>query len=303
MCILLSIITPSYNREGCLHKVFSSLASQTLQSFEWIVVDDGSTDETKQAISFFQEKKLFPIHYIYKENGGKHTAVNLGIKHAEGELTLILDSDDELPQNAVETIVRRWEEMQQSLSSDSMQTMGGLAFCMAHRDGQSITKMLHSQYILPIDACEIDLRYKYGIQGDICEVFRTDVLREFPFPEISGEKFCPEQLVWFRIAQRYKIRMYGDVLYMRDYLDGGLTDNIVRIRMNSPVATCMTYAEMLNYHIPIYQKAKAAINFFRFRDSMKHNHAVVSHVRWCWWVLRPIGRLMYIKDLKVISKL
>lgn len=304
MSFFLSILTPSYNRANYLSAIFHCLCQQTMATFEWLIVDDGSTDDTAHVVETIQQSKTtaFPIRYFRKANGGKHTAVNLGVKEAQGELVLILDSDDELLPNAVETIARRWVETQQSMSSGSMQTIGGMAFCMAHRNGESITNMLQPQQTLPIEAHEIDLRYKYGIQGDLCEVFRTDVLRKFPFPEIPGERFCPEQLVWFRIARQYKLRVYSDTIYLRDYLDGGLTDNIIRIRMNSPISTCMTYAEMMDYDIPLRQKTKAAINFFRFRNSINHCQGMVSCLKWYWWVLQPIGTLMYKQDLKTISK-
>lgn len=304
MPFFLSILTPSYNRANYLPAIFRCLCQQTMATFEWLIVDDGSTDDTAHVVKTIQQSKTtaFPIRYFHKANGGKHTAVNLGVKQTQGELVLILDSDDELPPNAVETIARRWAETQQSMSSDSMQTIGGMAFCMAHREGQSITNMPQPQKPFPIEAHEIGLRYKYGIQGDLCEVFRTDVLREFPFPEIPGERFCPEQLVWFRIARQYKLRMYSDTIYLRDYLEGGLTDNIVRIRMNSPISTCMTYAEMMHYNIPLRQKIKAAVNFFRFRNSMNHGEGAVPCLKWYWWILQPIGILMYREDLKTISK-
>ena len=153
---------------------------------------------------------------------------------------------------------------------------------------------------MPIDVNEIKLRYRYKVSGDVCEVFRTDVLREYPFPEIPGERFCPEQLVWFRIANRYQLRFYNEVVYLRDYLEGGLTDNIVRIRMKSPVATCMTYAEMLDYDIPCLHKVKAAINYWRFRCCVQAVTSQVPRVKCCWGIFRPMGYLMHIKDRKVI---
>lgn len=302
---MLSIITPSYNRAKFLPHILDSLCSQCNTEFEWLIIDDGSTDMTNHVVSAFKEKEVgFPVRYFYKENGGKHTAVNLGVQQARGELVLILDSDDELTSHATEIIARRWEETRQHVKAASLQSLAGMAFCMAHRSGSAITQSYQKQYVAPIEACETELRYQYGIQGDICEVFRTDVLRAFPFPEISGERFCPEQLVWFRIAQHYRLRFYDDVVYLRDYLEGGLTDNIVRIRMYSPISSCMTYAEMLYYDIPWWQKIKAAINFFRFRSCIgpTEHHAVPS-VRWHWWWAWPIGSLLHARDWRSISKL
>lgn len=299
---LLTVITPTYNRSDFICGIHENLQKQTCQDFEWVVVDDGSTDGTASVVEAMErcEQSLFDIQLVRKENGGKHTAVNAGVRVATGLLTLILDSDDELPTNAVETITRRWKETEYQHDVSSRGTLGGLAFCMSHRDGRIITTCKWKKIPMPIDVNEIKLRYRYKVSGDVCEVFRTDVLREYPFPEIPGERFCPEQLVWFRIANRYQLRFYNEVVYLRDYLEGGLTDNIVRIRMKSPVATCMTYAEMLDYDIPCLHKVKAAINYWRFRCCVQAVTSQVPRVKCCWGIFRPMGYLMHIKDRKVI---
>ena len=295
---MLSILTPTYNRSTCLPQIFKTLCQQTVAVFEWIIIDDGSDDDTEAMVAAWTKASAvsFPIRYRKKKNGGKHTAVNLGVQMAHGELVLILDSDDELPANAMEKITRRWLE---SGVPAADATCGGLAFCMAHRNGHRITTIGRGQTQQPIKADEIALRYQYGVRGDICEVFRTDVLREFPFPEQPGERFCPEQLVWFRIAQKYKLYFYEEVVYCRDYLESGLTANIVRIRMHSPVASCMTYAEMLGYTLPFAQKVKAAVNYFRFRHCMQirnEHNSMVPRISWPWLVFWPIGLAMHYRD-------
>lgn len=131
----------------------------------------------------------------------------------------------------------------------------------------------------------------------MAEVFRTSVLREFPFPEIAGEKFCPEALVWNRIARKYKLYVFSDVVYIFDYLDGGLTDNIVRIRMHSPVASTMTYAELAEYPgMPLRVKMRAAINYWRFRLCKRRGMSEFPHLglRWAW--VAPLGAAMYLRD-------
>ena len=135
----------------------------------------------------------------------------------------------------------------------------------------------------------------------MCEVFRTSVLREIPFPEIPGEKFVPEALVWNRIAQKYKLRVFHHVVYYRDYLDGGLTDKIVRIRMKSPVASMMTYAEMTTFDIPFMQKVKAAVNYWRFRcpTSSLPKGEEAPKLRWWWYWTWPLGRMMHLRDSRM----
>lgn len=293
MANLITVFTPTYNRGAFLYKIFESLSQQTFKDFEWIVVDDGSSDNTKDMMDkIIAGCHSFPIRYINKENGGKHTAINLGTKLAKGELFFIVDSDDTLMDTALQTVADEWNKVK-----DNVQIGGIVGLDVNSKTGEIIGGGL-PQDVIDCDAMEI--RYKYHVNGDLKEVFKTDVLREFPFPEIKGERFCPEQLVWFRIAQKYKLRYVNKPIYKVEYQPDGITSGIVKARMESPVATCMTYSEMLAYSIPFVQKIKAAINYWRFRCCVQTNTSQVPRVKYFWWVFRPMGYLMHIKDRKVI---
>lgn len=295
---LITILTPTYNRASLLPRLYESLCRQTCKDFEWIVVDDGSTDDTEQRIASFVGHD-FPMHYYQKSNGGKHTAVNFGVKKAQGVLALILDSDDELPITAVNDISIAWKNANKNSGSRTgkgYKPMGGVCGYMMHRNGQIIGKPL-------INACcdELLLRYHHHVKGDMCEVFLTKVLREYPFPEFVNEKFCPEALIWNRIAQRYSLSIFSRVIYIRDYLDGGLTDNIVRVRMHSPIASMMTYAEMLKYNIPVKEKVKAAINYWRFRFCLQTKDADMPKISLPWVLTMPLGWLMHVNDKRAMK--
>lgn len=287
MAPLITVFTPAYNRAHLLPRLFESLQRQTLRDFEWLVVDDGSTDDTAEVVNTLASGADFPVRYVRKENGGKHTAVNLGVKLAKGELFFILDSDDELPADSLEIISEKYAAVR------GRGDICGVCGYMAHRDGA----VIGCPRIDGVEASSVEMRYKYGVVGDMAEVFRTSVLRKFPFPEIAGEKFCPEALVWNRIARKHKLYVFSNVIYLRDYLDGGLTDNIVRIRMHSPVASMMTYAELAEYPaMPLRVKARAAINYWRFRLCLGR---VVSGfprlgLRWAW--AAPLGAAMHLRD-------
>ena len=290
--MLITLFTPTYNRAHLLPEIYFSLEAQTSKDFEWVIVDDGSKDDTYNVVNSLLKGKSFPIRYYHKENGGKHTAINMGAKIARGQLLLILDSDDVLPPTAIADIREAFE-----LVKDK-NCFAGVCGYMAHRDGRIIGHPL-----VEADISEIEMRNRYHVTGDMCEVFRTDVLREFPFPEIKDERFCPECLVWNRIALKYRLHVFPKVIYLRDYLDGGLTDNIVRIRMNSPVASMMTYAEMLDLDIPWSQKVKAAINYYRFKACLTAEHArevncSIPTVPATWLLMKPLGWLMHWKDSK-----
>lgn len=287
--MIITVFTPTYNRAHLLPRLLESLVKQTYRDFEWIIVDDGSSDNTAEVVNDWSAD--FPIRYYRKENGGKHTAINLGVKKSKGELFLILDSDDSLPKDSLEIIAK------QNDACSTKKDCAGVCGLMAHHNGERIGGGFPAEELYE---SSLYLEYKLGVTSDLLEVFKTSVLKEFPFPEINGEKFCPEVLVWNRIAVKYKLYCFNKVVYYRDYLEGGLTDNIIKIRMESPVATCMTYSEMLAYSIPIIQKIKAAINYWRFRCCVQTNTPQVPRVKYFWRIFRPIGYLMHIKDRKVI---
>ena len=172
----------------------------------------------------------------------------------------------------------------------------GVCGYMAHHDGTIIGNGNNDAIL---NTTSIDLRYKYNVKGDMCEVFKTSVMRLFPFPEIEKERFCPEILIWNRIATKYKIRVFHEVIYFRDYLEGGLTDKIIKIRMNSPIASMMTYAEMTKYkNVPFLEKCKSAINYWRFYLCTKQ-HSIKPKIATIWSLLFPVGFIMHLRDIRL----
>lgn len=289
----ISILTPTYNRGKLLLPLYDSLKNLTFKDFEWLIVDDGSEDDTEQyALSWIAhniENAEFPIRYIKKSNGGKHTAINRGVREANGELILILDSDDTLPADSLATIAQYYEQCK------GYKDCAGVCGLMAHHDGQLIGTGFPKD---PMYESALQFRYveKGNVTGDLLEVYKTSVMREFPFPEIENEKFCPESLVWNRIANKYKLFCFNKVIYYRDYLEGGLTSKIVRIRMNSPIASTMTYAEMLDYNISLKWKVRSAINYWRFKYCISNKALKAPDVKWYWRLFQIIGLLMHLKD-------
>ena len=211
---MLTLLTPAYNRAYTLGRVYDSLCRQTSTDFEWVVVDDGSSDNTEELMLQWQaQTKDFPIIYEKQENGGKHRAVNRGVSLAKGDYILILDSDDYLTDDAVETI-RKW--------TDEIADLPGFAGVSGLKDGARNGNM-KGDYI---DALNTE-RLKYGLQGDKAEVYKTEMMRKYPFPEFEGEKFLRENAVWDAIAlDGYKLRWYNRVIYKCEYLTDGLTQTI-----------------------------------------------------------------------------
>jgi glycosyltransferase involved in cell wall biosynthesis len=254
---LLTIFTPTYNRAHLLQRVYDSLLAQTDQNFEWVIVDDGSTDSTPELIQQFEYERRIKILFEKQANSGKHIAINRGLQLASGELFLILDSDDELTPDAVEKVATQWNNL---LKESDFEAFGGLVANKSYTNGRDIGNKLSYEIL---DTTIIDYRFHRKITGDKLEIFKTRLIKQYPFP-VNGDKFCPEALIWNRIGSKYKFRFFNDSIYLAEYLPDGLTDRIVTIRKKSPNNAATYYAELSAYNIPFVEKIKAGINYWRF---------------------------------------
>ena len=223
---MITILTPTYNRGYIIHKAYQSLLEQTNQEFEWIVIDDGSVDNTKEIIHQFMEEEKIPIRYFYKANGGKHTALNFGFKKAKGEFLLILDSDDYLTANAVEKIYEYWEKYKDNKS------IAALSFLRIRENGEKIGKVFSQHEII---ANNISFRYNQNIYGDMAEVYRTKVLKKKPFPVFERERYLSEAIVWNKIALDYDTVYINEGIYVCEYQNDGLTKKSLELRFYNPI--------------------------------------------------------------------
>lgn len=229
-----TVLTPTFNRGGRLQSLWNSLQKQTVKDFEWLVVDDGSTDGTKDLITQLQEKSDFPIRYIYKSNGGKHTALNVGIQTICSELTFIVDSDDYVTEDVIESILKIHKKYR------LQNNICGYAFLRAFPDGKVNGKKFEVDEKI---GSYIDVRVNGDdTSADKAEVFKTHCLKEFPFPEYPNEKFLGEDLVWVRMARKYEMVHINKAIYVGNYLEDGLTNNRRKHNIASPIG-CMHRAE------------------------------------------------------------
>lgn len=191
-----TVFTPTYNRARTLHRVYESLLAQTCRDFEWLVVDDGSTDNTEDVIEHFRKcvGKAFPIRYLINvENRGKHIAHNQAVLVARGEFLLVADSDDWIVPNALERMNYHWSRL-----TDTSNYCGVAGLC-ADRAGN----IVGTKY--PPLARHSTLRerkYIHKVKGEHWGSMRMDICRQYPFPDIKG--FVPEGAVWLDIAKKYK---------------------------------------------------------------------------------------------------
>lgn len=236
-----TIFTPTYNRGYIIENLYKSLKTQTNYNFEWLVVDDGSTDNTSDLfLKWKKENNKFPIRYIKRTNGGKHRAINTGVNLAEGELFFIVDSDDYLTSNAIEKIIE-WES---TIDKDTKAKFAGISGNKGYSDSSIVGKTFDGEFI---DATSLD-RNKYNIFGDKAEVFYTNILKQFKFPEIENEKFITEKVVWYKIANEgYKIRWFNEIIYICDYLDDGLTKSGKKLFIENPKGYALSIKQEILY--------------------------------------------------------
>lgn len=285
--MLITVFTPTYNRAYRLQALYESLCRQTFHDFEWLIVDDGSTDDTESIVAAWIAENRITIRYYKQPNGGKHRAINRGVNMAEGLLFFIVDSDDILPDDSLKLISEHYD-----LIKDRPQ-FGGLCGLKAYYSGETVGQTADFGIL---ECTNFDIDYKYKLKGDMSEVFYTSVLKEFPFPEIEGEKFCPEILVWNRISTKYIIHYFSKITYLCEYLPDGLTSRIARLRMNSPIASCMTYHDIIAGPTPLWAKFRAAINFWRFAKYADQRKRPQIH--FFWLIAKPAGMLFSMLDAK-----
>ena len=285
----ITVFTPTYNRAYIIKDLYESLLNQINCDFEWLIVDDGSMDNTDELVASFIAEDKIQISYFKTTNGGKHRAINKGVTIANSELFCIVDSDDTLADNAIERILFYYD----AIKHDNV--FAGVSGLRAFHNGGKIGGEENWNII---DCNSLDLRYRFKVKGDMAEVYRTNILKEFPFPEIDGEFFCAESTVWNRISQKYKLRYFYEKIYLCDYLPDGLTSKITKLRMDSCEASLINYSELFNMQIPFLQKIKAATNFWRFSFYSKRRlDSFIKQIGIASLICYPFGFLLHLKDL------
>ena len=247
---VLSIVTPTYNRGHLMENCYNSLCNQTSFEFEWIVVDDGSIDDTKVLIQQLKNRESrFPIIFLSKENGGKHTALNYSHDYIHGKYVLILDSDDVLTEEAVETVLREWSEYENNSE------IGMLVFNKITQDGK-LCAYAKDEYV-PVDY----LHYKRicVASSDCCEVLRTELFVKYPFPVFEGEKFLAETALWYRAATNHRSIFTNKVVYICEYLEDGLTKSGKNMRLKNPNGGMYTSYLRMNKRCFLSERIRAGL--------------------------------------------
>lgn len=265
----LTIFTPLYNRRKFLPRLLESLADQTDHDFEWIVIDDGSSDNPNEFFNSLDiENILFEIKFYSVKNGGKHRAVNMGARMAKGKWFLILDSDDWLKPEAVAIIKDR---VQLIMDNDSF---AGICALRVTPDDKDIGS---SCDYTTLDSTFFDYRFKHRIKGDRAEVVRTSIMKEYPFPEFKQEKFLGESILWNQISKKYLTRFTSDRFYICDYQPEGLTDTFTRQMENNPLGAMVNEKYIATYQdCPLAFRMISVLFYFRYFHLAKNKYGLSS---------------------------
>lgn len=225
---ILTIFTPAYNRGYTIHKCYESLKRQTDKNFKWLVIDDGSTDNTKDLIMKWKEEADFEITYIYKKNGGMHTAHNTAYENIDTELNVCIDSDDYLTDDAVEIIVNEWQQVR----SDKLAGIGALDI---FESGEVIGIKFPNDLK---QAKYFDIYNKHGVYGDKKFVYRTDLIKKFPYPEYEGEKYVGLDYKYKKLDENYELALVNKSICVVEYMEDGSSMNMLNQYRKNPKGWC-----------------------------------------------------------------
>jgi glycosyltransferase involved in cell wall biosynthesis len=291
-----SVFTPTYNRAHTLDRVYRSLKAQTYRDFEWLIVDDGSTDGTRELVEGWAREADFPVRYEWQENRGKHFATNRGIELARGELFITADSDDEFPPEALETFRRVWESI---LAGERPGFAGAAGLCV-DQHGRLVGDRFPES---PLDSTHLERKYRYKVKGEKWGFVRTEVMREFPFvetAEMSGFR-------WSDIGRKYKTRFFNEVVRIYYVGEGGSLSSRDR-KIRKPLMGALRNAGVLNddldwFHCDPVAFIKNAVHYGRFSLlagwSLRDQRAKLKPglARLLWVLALPAAWLVSRRDL------
>jgi glycosyltransferase involved in cell wall biosynthesis len=294
---LFTVFTATFNRRETLGRVFRSLNSQTSRDFEWLIVDDGSTDGTEALIEPWQDAADFSIRYLRQPNSGKAAAMNRGLREAAGELFLPLDSDDACVPEALATLAAHWD----AIPASERDEFSGICCHCLDESGRIVGRGFGEPWF---DAYPAELVRTGRVVGEKWGFHRTEIQRRFAFPEYPGEKSVPESLVWDRIGQAYKLRYIDVALRIYHPMPDGWMANLRLRAARSPNAHADYYAQRLDLPLTVTDRAKALTNQCRYALHARRRIRLGERGRWLSALMLPaalpLGLLLYLKDRRAL---
>lgn len=248
----ITVFTPTYNRAYIMNRLYESLKRQTDQSFIWLIVDDGSTDNTEELVYMWMSENIIEISYIKQKNGGKQRAHNKGVELCDTELFICVDSDDYLTDNAIECFLKKWDTIKDNEKVSGIVALRGI----------SPNKPIGSYLPKGIEFSTLsDLYRKYKFNGDTALLYRSDILKAFPFYVADNEKFIGESYVYMQIDQKYTLCLLNKILYICEYLPDGYTLNVRKLIKDNPRGYMILNRQAVVYSKSLKEKYLNTIRF------------------------------------------
>ena len=279
----ITVFTPTYNRANKLMRVYQSLLSQRIFNFEWLIIDDGSTDETENVVAVFLKNKKFSVRYKKKGNGGKHTAYNTALLLAKGEYFMCLDSDDYLAPDAMENV---------AICLTACRPDEGIIAYKAMKDGERLSQNfpLNISY-----ASTSELSLVYQCKGEFSLIYPTFIARKYPFPVFENEKFVTECVVYDKIAEGSRMRLLSKVLTLGEFQIDGYTSNLNQMMKDNPSGYCQYFMQRIDMQPKIKDQLIYAGKFYCFRLFSGNKKIVyIGRHRYMKMLAIPLGGLFWI---------
>ncbi|WP_448547024.1 glycosyltransferase family A protein [Thalassotalea fusca] len=300
-----TIGTPVYNRAHLLPRLYSSLLQNhaVAANFEWLLIDDGSTDDIQAFVEQVKADNIIPFSYIKKSNEGKHSCLNFIFKEARGELIIVLDSDDLLAESALSRAQKIWQDIE-----NKQNIAGIIGLCTQLNKGDVLGDKFPSS---PMYSTIVANAYQLNMRGDRCDFVRSDLLKNKRFPIIAGEKFMPEALITLDFDIDYKYLCVNDTFKIVEYQQEGISNNFAKLCMNNPKGLILRFERMLREdgllkQINFKSKIKMYGNYTRY---LLHDKQPILKKLTSLKIFYPaafiigciLGSLLFVKDIATIK--
>ncbi|WP_430813436.1 glycosyltransferase family 2 protein [Carboxylicivirga sp. RSCT41] len=258
----LTVFTPSFNRAYLLPNLYNSLVRQTSKDFAWLIVDDGSSDGTEELVQKWIDENKVEILYKYQDNLGMHGAHNTAYELIETELNVCIDSDDYMPDNAVELILDTW-------SKNKDDKYAGILGLDCYKNGQVVSSRKFPEELK--SGKYFELKSRFGLKGDIKFVYRTDVIKKYPaYPIFKEEKFVPLNYKYLLIDQDYDMLFLNEFLCVVEYMEDGSSRNIIKQYLKNPKGFEHERKVRMKYAYSLKERFRNAIHYVSCSIQLKN---------------------------------
>lgn len=288
---LFSVFTPTFNRANTIGRTYEHLCKQTYHDFEWIVVDDGSTDGTEELIQQWLKENKIRIVYIKQINGGKHRAFNRAVQMAKGKIFICLDSDDYYIENALAVLASYYEEVKENAE------IAGFSCLVSDFEENLIgTELPDDRFV----SSHYDLYHKYNVKGDKGLIYYTDILKQYPFPEFSNEYFIPEALILNRMSRDYSVYCINYSLCRVEYRTDGLSKRYRELCIKNPVGYALYINELNYFKLSFIKYIINTAGYVKYcllaNKNVRTIYREAINRQWTFWGGYLLGLLLYCRD-------